>query len=382
MNLIHDLRRQTVAEASRPPGAESTRLEEYRKAIDAIDSQLVKLLDERARVVVEVGKLKRETNSAVYAPSRESQVFRRAVEQSEGPLPPSGIRAIFREIISACISLEHPLTIAYLGPHSTFTHLAAQAKFGSSVEYLPNRDIAGIFRAVASGAADLGVVPVENSIDGGISDTLDAFMSYTLQICSEMIMEVHHCLMAPPGHKDIQRIYSKPQVFAQCGRWLGEHYPDGELISVSSTARACEIASGEAGAAAIAHHAAAANYGLSVVQENIEDVTRNVTRFVVLGRESCRPSGSDKTSVVLSVAHRSGALHEALEPFRDNGISLTRIESRPSKRNHWEYYFFIDFEGHQEDETVKKTLQKVHEACNYLQILGSYPIAESTVSIE
>jgi len=371
-----------VAESSRTPGSEPNGLEEYRKSIDAVDAQLVKLLDERAEIVVEVGKLKRETQAKIYAPSRETEVFRRAVERSRGPLPPNGLRAIFREIMSACISLEHPLTVGYLGPHSTFTHLAAQAKFGSSVEYLPTRDILGIFRSVASGAADLGVVPVENSIDGGVSDTLDALMSYTLQICSEMLMEVHHCLMALPGHKDVERIYSKPQVFAQCGTWLGEHYPEADLMPVSSTARACEVACEEEGAAAIAHIAAAANYGLSVIHKNIEDVARNVTRFVVLGSESCKPSGNDKTSIVLSVSHRSGALHEAIEPFRGNGISLTRIESRPSKRNPWEYYFFVDFLGHQEDEAVKHTLQEVHEACNYLQILGSYPIADSTVSIE
>jgi len=371
-----------VADSSRAPGSNLKGLGEYRKSIDAIDAKIVELLDARARVVIEVGKLKRENNAAIYVPSRETEVFRKAIERSDGGMPAAGIRAIYREIISACISLEHPLTVGYLGPHSTFTHLAAQARFGSSVEYLPNRDIAGIFRAVATGDADLGVVPVENSIDGGVSDTLDAFMSYTLQICSEMVMEVHHCLMAAPEHGDVERIYSKPQVFAQCGRWLGEHYADVELISVSSTARACEIAVAEEGAAAIAHVAAAANYGLTVIHKNIEDVAHNVTRFVVLGKESCSPSGNDKTSIVMSVSHRSGALHEALEPFRGDGISLTRIESRPSKRNPWEYYFFVDFLGHQQDEAVQHALRDVHKACNYLQILGSYPIADATVSIE
>jgi chorismate mutase/prephenate dehydratase len=371
-----------VGEVSPSSGNPPASLEQLRQSIDAIDSRLVELLNERARIVVEIGHLKRQNRSPIYAPSRETEVFRRAVERNAGPLTPGAVRAIFREIISACIVLEQPLRVAYLGPHSTFTHLAAQAKFGASVEYLPSRDILGIFRSVASGAAELGVVPVENSIDGGVSDTLDAFMAYTLQVCSELLMEVHHCLMAPSGQTAIEKIYSKPQVFAQCGRWLGEHYPDAELISVSSTARACEVAREEASAAAIAHSAAAATYGLSVVHKNIEDVARNVTRFVVLGQDSCTPSGRDKTSVVLSVAHRAGALHEALEPFRDHGISLTRIESRPSKRNPWEYYFFIDFEGHKDEEPVQRALQQVHEACIYLQILGSYPVAETTVSID
>ena len=364
------------------PTDKPTSLDELRRCIDEIDARLVELLNQRADIVVQIGHIKRQNSAPVYAPSRETEVFRGAVERNQGPLPNGAIRAIFREVMSACIALEHPLKVAYLGPHSTFTHLAAQAKFGSSVEYLPSRDILGIFRSVASGAADVGVVPVENSIEGGVSDTLDAFMAYSLQICSELLMEVHHCLMAPSRETVIEKVYSKPQVFAQCGRWLSEHYPDAELISVSSTARACEVVRQEEEAGAIAHSAAATTYGLTVIHKNIEDVASNVTRFVVLGKESCQPSGRDKTSVVLSVAHRAGALHEALEPFRSNAINLTRIESRPSKRNPWEYYFFIDFEGHQEDERVQRALQEVHKACIYLQILGSYPIADTTVSVE
>jgi chorismate mutase/prephenate dehydratase len=284
--------------------------------------------------------------------------------------------------MSACIAQEKPLKVAYLGPQSTFTHLAAQAKFGSSVEYLPNRDILGIFRSVANRAADVGVVPVENSIDGGVGDTLDAFMAYDLQVCSELLVEVHHCLMARSRQTAIKRVYSKPQVFAQCGRWLSEHYPDAELISASSTARACEVARGEEEAGAIAHSAAATTYGLEILHKNIEDVAKNVTRFVVLSQKSCGPSGRDKTSVVFSVAHRAGALYEALAPFREHGINLTRIESRPSKRNPWEYYFFIDFEGHKDDPAVEQTLREIHTACIYLQILGSYPLADATISID
>jgi len=371
-----------VGEASRSPNDKPASLEQLRQSIDQIDEQVVELLNRRAELVVEIGKLKRQSNSSVYVPSREMEIFRRAVALNRGPLSASAVRAIFREIMSACIALEHPLTVAYLGPQTTFTHLAAQAKFGGSVEYLPHRDIAGIFRSVASGAADLGVVPVENSIDGGVSDTLDAFMGYSLQICSELLMEVHHCLMAPSPETVVERIYSKPQVFAQCGRWLGEHYPEADLISVGSTARACEVVREEANAAAIAHSAAAATYGLAILHKNIEDVAQNVTRFVVLGRESCGATGRDKTSVVLSVAHRAGALHEALQPFRNHGINLTRIESRPSKRNPWEYYFFIDFEGHKDDEPVRQTLEQVRQACIYLQILGSYPVADAPVSVD
>jgi len=371
-----------VGESSPLPSEKSLSIDELRRRIDELDAQLLALLNERAGVVVEIGDLKRRASAQVYAPLREIEVLRSACERNKGPLPDSALRAIFREVMSACIALEHPLKVAYLGPQGTFSHLAAQAKFGASVEYIPTRDILGIFRAVASAAANLGMVPVENSIDGGVTDTLDAFMAYNLQVCSELLMEVHHCLMAPSREAVVERIYSKPQVFAQCGRWLAEHYPDAELVSVSSTARACEVAREETKAAAIAHSTAAATYGLEIVHKNIEDVAHNVTRFVVLSQESCPPSGRDKTSLVLSVAHRAGALVEALEPFRASGLSLTRIESRPSKRNPWEYYFFIDFEGHQESEGVRSALGQVHKACNYLQILGSYPIADTTVSIE
>ena len=367
-----------MPDPSNPPGS----LESLRDAIDGVDAQIVRLLNERARHVVEIGHLKRQNKAQVYAPSRESEVFRRACERSEGPLPARSMQAIYREIMSACIALEKPLKVAYLGPQGTFTHLAAQAKFGGSVEYIPTRDILGIFRCVASRAADVGVVPVENSIDGGISDTLDAFRSCDLQICAELLMEVHHCLMAPNQQARIEKIYSKPQVFAQCGHWLGEHYPDADLISVASTARACEVAREEESAAAIAHSAAAATYGLGILYRNIEDVAQNVTRFVVLGQESCRPSGRDKTSLVLSVQHKAGALYAALAPFRDTELNLTRIESRPSKRNPWEYYFFIDFEGHTDDEAVVAAIKQVHEACIDLQILGSYPVADTTVSID
>lgn len=364
------------------PSTRPASLDELRRLIDELDAQIVELLNRRARVAVQVGELKRANGAQVYSPSRESEVLRRATELNQGPLTDNAIGAIYREIMSACIALERPQKVAYLGPHGTFTHLAAQAKFGSSMEYIPNRDILGVFRAVASGAADLGVVPVENSIDGGITDTLDAFMTYPLGICSELLMEVHHCLMARGRDVGIERIYSKPQVFAQCGRWLSEHYPDAELVSVSSTTRACEVAREEDNAGAIAHSAAAAAYGLTIVHKNIEDLAHNVTRFVVLGRETCDPSGHDKTSLVFSVAHRAGALVEVLEPFRAHGISLTRIESRPSKRSPWEYYFFVDIEGHQADAPVRETLEQVHKACKYFQILGSYPIAETTVSIE
>jgi len=371
-----------VGEGSPLPSDKADSIADLRRQIDELDARIVELLNERARVVVRIGDFKRRNCAQVYAPLRESEVLRHACERNAGPLSDGALRAIFREVMSACIALEHPLKVAYLGPHTTFTHLAAQAKFGSSVEYVPHRDILGIFRAVARGSADLGVVPVENSIDGGVTDTLDAFLTYPVGICSELLMEVHHCLMAPSRETAVQRVYSKPQVFAQCGRWLAEHYPDAELISVSSTARACEVAREEEQAAAIAHSAAAATYGLTVLHKNIEDTARNVTRFVVLGREPCPPSERDKTSVVFSVAHRSGALVAALEAFRDHGINLTRIESRPAKRDPWEYYFFVDFEGHQENEPVKRALEQLHEACKHLRVLGSYPMADATVSVE
>jgi chorismate mutase/prephenate dehydratase len=374
-----------MGDSAPPPNPEkqpTEPLEALRAGIDQIDRKLVDLLNERGKLVLDIGELKRQSNSRIYAPSRETAVFQRVVEHNQGPLPPRALQSIFREIMSACIALEQPITVAYLGPQGTFTHLAARAKFGASVDYLPTRDIMGIFRSVATGAAELGVVPVENSIDGGISDTLDAFMNANVQICSELVMEIHHCLMARERQTSIKTIYSKPQVFAQCARWLSEHYGDCDLVSVASTARACELAGEEADTAAIAHASAAATYGLEIIHKNIEDIAHNVTRFVVLGQESCTPSGRDKTSIVLSVTHKSGALHDALRPFQTHGLNLTRIESRPSKRNPWEYYFFIDFEGHRDDEEARAALQEVHERCIYLQVLGSYPLAETSVSID
>ena len=357
-------------------------LDSLRDGIDRLDQQLVELLNERGKLVLEIGELKRLSNSKFYVPSRETAVFQRVAALNTGPLPSRSLRSIFREVMSACIALEKPITVGYLGPQGTFTHLAARAKFGASVDYLPNRDITGIFRTVAAGAADLGVVPVENSIDGGISDTLDAFMDANVQICSELLMAIHHCLLASSRQASIKKIYSKPQVFAQCGRWLSEHYGECDLVPVASTARACEVAAEEPDAGAIAHVSNAATYGLEVIHKDIEDAAHNVTRFVVLGQECCTPSGRDKTSVVLSVTHQAGALHEALVPFQKHGLNLTRIESRPSKRNPWEYYFFIDFEGHRDDEPARAALKEVHERCIYLQILGSYPVADSLVSIE
>lgn len=371
-----------MGESTPPPDEVPRSLDDLRRLIDEVDAEIVRLLNERADLVVEVGHVKRQNSAGFYAPLREREVFKRAAERNEGPLPDEAIRAIYREIMSAALALEHPLKVAYLGPHGTFTHLAAQAKFGASVEYIPHRDILGIFRSVANRAANLGVVPVENSIDGGISDTLDSFRQFDVPICGELLMAVHHCLMAPSRETRVERIYSKPQVFAQCGRWLVEHYPDAELMSVSSTARACEVAREEEDAAAIAHVAAATTYGLAVLHKNIEDAANNVTRFVVLGAEACKPSERDKTSVMLSVRHEAGALYAALEPFREQALNLTRIESRPSKRDPWEYYFFIDFEGHQEDEDAQAALAEVEKVCHNLRILGSYPIAEHTVSID
>ena len=364
------------------PNENSASLDELRAAIDRIDAQLVELLNQRGKLVVSIGEVKRASSATIYAPSRESQVFERVAAANRGPLPDRAFQAVFREIMSACIALEKPITVAYLGPQGTFTHLAAQAKFGASVDYLPNRDILGVFRAVGTAAADLGVVPVENSTDGGVSDTLDAFMTANVQICSELLMEVHHSLLAHERRASIHKLYSKPQVFAQCGRWLSEHYNDCDLVPVASTARACELAAAEHDAGAIAHASTAATYGLEVIHKNIEDVARNVTRFIVLGQEACRPSGRDKTSLVLSVAHRAGALHKALVPFYTHSLNLTRIESRPSKRNHWEYYFFIDFEGHRDDAEAARALDEVHELCIYLQVLGSYPMASATVAID
>jgi len=350
-------------------------LEELRKRIDELDHQLVQLLNERARVVVEIGKLKSKADKPIYAPDREKEVLARIAKANKGPLPDKCMVAIWRELMSGSFVLERPLRIGYLGPGGSFSHTAAMLKFGQSVEYEPLADIKSIFDEVSKGHCDLGVVPIENTTGGGVGETLDAFVDSDVKVCAEVLMAIHHSLLGNRSLAEVKTIYSKPEVFAQCRNWLSATIKDAETIAVASTARAAQMAAAEPNAAAIGSKVAAELYGLKIICENIEDNPNNITRFLVISCEDARPTGEDKTAILFSTAHKAGALADVLDVFKRYDINLTNIESRPSKKRQWEYYFFVDFVGHRTDERVQQGLQEARKHCLQLSILGSFPRA-------
>ena len=348
-------------------------LDKLRKQIDALDSQLVEMLNERARVVVEIGKLKSESSKPIYAPDREKAVFEKISKANKGPLPDRTLIAIWRELMSGSFYLERPLRIAYLGPQGSFTHTASMLKFGQSVEYEAVADIKSIFEEVSKGHCDLGVVPIENSSGGGVIESLDAFTETDVMICAEVYMSIHHNLLANCTFEEIDKVYSKPEVFAQCRNWLSATFEEAKTVAVASTARAAQLAAEEKNAAAIGSAVAAELYGLKVLRENIEDTSNNVTRFLVLSKEDAKPTGEDKTSLLFSTSHKAGALVDVLQEFRKHGLNLTNIESRPSRKREWEYYFFADFIGHKQEENVKVALEEAKQHCLQLSVLGSFP---------
>jgi chorismate mutase/prephenate dehydratase len=301
-------------------------LDELRKRIDAMDEKIVQLLNERARVVVDIGKLKQQSKEPIYAPDREKIVLSKIRQLNHGPLPNRCLDAVYRELMSGSFVLEKPLRIAFLGPPGTFSHAAAVRKFGSSVDYVPLADIPAVFEEIVRGHADYGLVPVENSIGGGIVDTLDAFLSSSAKICAEVQITIHHNLLAKEPWEQIKRIYSKPEVFTQCRQWLSATAKDRDIQPAASTSRAAELAATEPGAAAIGSTIAGEIHDLHVLFENIEDNPDNVTRFFVISREAARRSGDDKTAIMFTTAHKPGALAEVLDVFKENGINLTDIE--------------------------------------------------------
>jgi len=354
-------------------------LDELRRKIDELDRQIVELLNARARVVVEVGRAKQAGNLQIYAPDREKAVLDRIAGLNDGPLPQRSLQAIYRELMSGSFALEQPLRIGYLGPEGSFSNLAAQRKFGASVEYLPLADIRAIFEEVARGHVDLGLVPVENSVGGGVIDTLDGFIQHPVQICAEVLVEVHHNLLANCPPEEITMIASKPEVFAQCRNWLSRGLHKVDLIPVASSSKAAEMASQQHGLAAIGSSLAAELYGLKTVFANIEDAANNLTRFLVLGTRSPGRTGHDKTSLMFTTAHRAGALVEVLNVLGRYGVNMTNIDTRPSKRRNWEYYFFVDCDGHQADENVAAAVEDSREHCLEMHVLGSYPRAGDPV---
>jgi chorismate mutase/prephenate dehydratase len=349
-------------------------LKSLRKKIDHIDSQILKSLNQRAGLTLAIGKLKSKKGLEIYDPSREQQILGSLMHKNKGPLNNDSLRGIYAEIMSAALNLERPIKIAYLGPEATFTHLASLKKFGSQVSYISCASIADVFAEVEKEQADYGVVPVENSVEGAVTHTLDMFADTDLKICAEIILDIALNLMSKAKSlKQIDKIYSNPQVFGQCRSWLKSHLPKIDLVETASTTKAAQIAAKDKHAAAIASVIAAKTYRLRIIAASIEDSPHNVTRFLVIGKKAAQSSGKDKTSILFSIKDRVGALHDMLIPFKKYKINLTKIESRPSKRKAWDYYFFVDFLGHRKDARVRKALKELEAQCTYLKVLGSYP---------
>ncbi len=352
-----------------------TELKQLREQIDRIDGQILKLLNQRAEVVLKVAGAKSREKLELYDPLREEEICQRLERESKGPFPGQAIRPVFREIISASLSLQKPMYVAYLGPQATFTHLACMQKFGLSAQFVAVRGIEDVFGAVERGRSNYGVVPVENSTEGIVSHTLDMFVESDLKICAEILLSVSHCLVSRAEQlKGITKVYSHHQPVAQSRRWLREHLPGVEIIEVGSTAQAAELAGGDPASAAIASEMAAKLYNLNIISDRIEDASSNFTRFLVIGKTSAKKCGVDKTSIMFSIKDRIGALHAMLDPFAKYQVNLTKIESRPSRRKPWDYIFYVDMQGHLEDPPVKAALDDLERETLRFKILGSYPV--------
>ncbi len=348
-------------------------LDVLRVKIDEVDEKIVSLLNERAEVVLKIGKTKSTDGTCTYVPNRESQVLERVSKINPGPLPDQTIRAIYRELMSGSFVLEQPPRIAYLGPPGSFSHLAARRKFGSTVEYEALQSITAVFDEVERGRVDLGLVPVENTTGGGVADTLDALVDRQVIVCGELNLGVHLHLLGNGPLGKIERVYSKVEAFAQCRQWLTETGLIDKSQAVTSTSKAAELASQESASAAIGSELAGEIYGLDRLADGIEDNPNNVTRFLVLSRTVAKPTGDDKTAVYFHAADRPGALVEVLAMFRQLGINMTFIQSRPARGKGFEYAFFVDVEGHRESKKLSEALEHAKQFCSNLKVLGSYP---------
>jgi chorismate mutase/prephenate dehydratase len=371
----------TASPNSRAPSASSLR--SLRSQIDKLDHQILKLVNERASLAGEIGRLKNDQGEEIFSPAREEEVLQNVLEWHEkikGVLDPVVIRAIFREIMSGSRALQKVLKIAYLGPEYSYSHLAAVERFGQAVTYVGVGSIAAVFEEVNRGHVDFGVVPVENTTDGRIADTLDMFLRMPhLVICGEIRLAVHHHLLAKCEPQEIRRVYSNPQALGQTRNWLSKNVPNAQLTPVTSTAAAAELAQREPGAAAVASRQAGVRYGLRTLFSDIEDSPFNETRFAVIGHQKAGKTGNDKTAVVFRLPDKAGALADALEVFKQNKINLTWIESFPARGAKPTYIFFVDFEGHLEDPKVAKTLRALGEHCESVTVLGSFPMAPAPV---
>ncbi|MDR1936097.1 MAG: prephenate dehydratase [Candidatus Accumulibacter sp.] len=353
-------------------------LSDARGEIDAIDAQLLDLLNRRARCAQKVGEIKarRGEGDFVYRPEREAQVLRRIRESNAGPLADESVTWFFRELMSACLSLEQPLCVVFLGPLGTFSESAAAKHFGHAAHLSPQASIDDVFREVEAGRADFAVAPVENSTEGAIGRTLDLLMASPLKVCGEVVLRVEQHLMSRESSLDaIGTVYAHAQSLAQCHEWLNRSLPGARRVAVGSNAQAAQLAAAEAGTAALAGEAAARRYDLAILAGNVEDEPNNTTRFLVLGRQESGPSGSDKTSLIMSAPNRTGSLCELLAPFSAAGVSMTRLESRPARHTLWEYVFYVDVEGHRDDPPLARALSELASRAAYLKVLGSYPVA-------
>ncbi len=374
------------SEPHKKPGAEGAGgpdLDALRRRIDALDERLVALLNERAAVIAEVGRIKQRDGVPIYAPHREAAVLKRALVMNKGPLPMRTMEAIYRELMSGSFVIEQPLRIGYLGPPGSFSHAAAMAHFGSSVSFEDLTDIAGVFDEVRRGHVDYGLAPIENTTGGGIAETLDACRDSKgeVRVYAEALVQIRHNLLGNCRPEEVARIHSKPEIFAQCRRWLATHYPGAELIAAASSSRAAQTAhaeheaDGASGSAAIGSALAGRLYGLGTLFEDVEDNPNNITRFLVIARQSAKPSGKDKTSIMFTTNHTPGALVRVLTIFDRAGINLSHIDKRPSGRQNWRYTFFVDAEGHEEDPVMRLAIEQTRRECEEVIVLGSYPAA-------
>jgi chorismate mutase/prephenate dehydratase len=351
-------------------------LRHLRTQIDRLDLQILKLINERARVAAEIGHIKNDHGAEVFSPAREEEVLQNVLQSNKGPLDEATVRSVFRELMSGSRALQKVLKVAYLGPEYSFSHLAAVERFGQAIEYIRVGSIAAVFEEVNRGHADFGVVPLENSTDGRVADTLEMFMRLPqLKICAEIRLRIHHNLLANCEQQEIRRVYSKPQALSQCRNWLSKNVPHASLHEVASTATAAELAQREPGAAAVASRQAAVRYNLRTLFTDIEDSPYNETRFAVIGTQETGRTGKDKTAIMFKVPHHPGSLVAALDVFKGNKLNLTWIESFPARSPKPEYVFFVDFEGHVEDPKVKRALTNLQEHCEQLSVLGSFPMA-------
>jgi chorismate mutase/prephenate dehydratase len=352
----------------------------FREKIDIIDRQLVDLINQRLTLAGEIGKAKRNVGGKIYVAEREAEVLRKVTSLNKGPVKDEALKAIYAEIMSAAIALEKPMLVAYLGPEATNSHQAAIKKFGSSVDYHAMSTFADIFTAVEKKEADCGIIPIENSTDGSVRDALDQFVTSDLKIVAQLYMEIAYCLITNEPLDGIKKVYSKDQALAQCRLWLQRQLPHAELCEASSTARAVQIASEQPGAAAVANELVATHYGVPIIARNIEDQANNMTRFFVIGREASGPvgDGRDMTSLLVSLnesaAVHSGTLLKMVEPLSRRGINLSKIESRPSRRKAWDYYFYIDVGGHFDDPAMREAISEMRQYCTMVKWLGSYPM--------